>query len=474
MIRKIRKHRLYSLRAQIITIFLGATIVGLIAMLTFLSRAFEQTVFQDLEAYLLAKAHSVHVLLRENSVNSSDLASEFEWQPGSNSHMAPIALIRDRKGLTLYQTANSSDIWKVLGLDGQLKDGFLRIKVDNNQEFLILVSSVDNNSIQLALDISPQLENLSDQKWIFGLVLCFSLILLFALSVILGRTATEPIDRLVQSLKKLRPRSSLDLDPGDYPKELQPVLEALRTLHADLSNQVESLARFAANAAHELRNPLNILIGEAELMLTKPRTADEYRKTLESALEEYRELARLVDQLLFIARADRGKEPIEIVSVSIFSVAQSLVDLYEPLAQEHKIEILNRAPVGLAVCADLNLLKRALSNLLINSINYAGRGRKIWIDAKFIDSCIQVEVSDNGPGIAPEDRNLVFNSFDKGNYPRLRQYQLREKGVSPNGGSGLGLAIVKSIMDLHQGQVAIRLREGGGTVVVLSFPSKAS
>ncbi len=235
---------------------------------------------------------------------------------------------------------------------------------------------------------------------------------------------------------------------------LKGALDRLKDSHARIS-------QFSADLAHELRTPINNLRGEAEVALSRSRTADEYREVLESSLEEYARLSRMIDSLLFLARAESPETQIERKWFGAREEIAGVRDFLDAIAEEQGVEVTCHGNELLN--ADPMLFRRAVSNLLTNALQHTPRGGKVCISVKKLsDASVEVSVSDTGFGIPPEHLPRIFDRFYRVNHAR-----------SQPKGMGLGLSIVKSIMDLHGGSVTIQSERGAGTIASLRFPPPA-
>jgi two-component system heavy metal sensor histidine kinase CusS len=223
-----------------------------------------------------------------------------------------------------------------------------------------------------------------------------------------------------------------------------------------LDDSFTRLSQFSADLAHELRTPIANMLGEAEVALTRDRTAAEYRETIESAIGECERLARIVDNLLFVARVDAAGESIARKRFDARKAAEKIAAFYQTIADEHHVSITCTGEGE--IYADPDLFERAVGNLLDNTLRFTPENGSIQIRVSKHDASFEVAVSDNGCGIAPEHLPRVFDRF----------YRVEPSRGSD--GAGLGLALVKSILDLHGGSAGIRSEVGRGTTVTLTFP----
>ena len=245
---------------------------------------------------------------------------------------------------------------------------------------------------------------------------------------------------------------------GETPIEVGKLLASLDQMRTRLNNRFDVLTRFSSELAHEFRTPIHVLSQQAEIALTHPRSAAEYREVLSSSLEEYERLNRMVDDTLFLARVD---DPVTRAGLSQLDTAGELGDVVgflEAVAVEKGVRLTINGVSPPTVNADRTLLRRALVNVVANAIRHTPAGGEVGIGASPDANAVKITVSDNGPGIDLADLPRVFDRYFRG-----------QDSIDAEG-SGLGLSIVKGIMTLHHGTVRITSSRGSGTVVSLIFP----
>jgi heavy metal sensor kinase len=287
--------------------------------------------------------------------------------------------------------------------------------------------------------------------------------------VLVGR-AFRPIDEIVTEAERLtadrmspvllRPRKHSDDEVGH-------LADALNGMMTRLYDAFIVQRRFTADASHELRTPLTILQGELELALARERSADVYRETLRSSLEETRRMARIVESLALLARADAGHSERRLhsrVRIAIKIFTEDAMRKYRDRAADKGILLcLTPCPDPLWISGDQDTLELALGNLLDNAITYTPSGGSITImtDAAAVSGrpCVQITIADTGVGISPDDLPHVFERFYRADRARVN-----------TGGSGLGLAIVQSVMEAHGGSVIVESARGLGTRFILTLP----
>ncbi|MEY2604540.1 MAG: two-component system, OmpR family, heavy metal sensor histidine kinase CusS [Verrucomicrobiota bacterium] len=279
-----------------------------------------------------------------------------------------------------------------------------------------------------------------------------------AVALLVARRALRPLEQMVAAMKRvqasyLQPRLNRDR----WPKELDSLAAAFDEMLARLKESFERLSAFSADLAHELRTPIQNLRGEAEVALTRTRTADEYREVIELSIEEYQGLANMIDNLLFLARAENAETPLNRLTFKIGPEIDTILDFYDAAARELNIGLSRQGDADLY--ADAMLVRRALSNLVSNALQHTSAGGQVLLTVKQGNGSVEIHARDTGSGIGPEHLPRIFNRF----------YRADAARNSNSGGVGLGLAIVKSIMDLHGGSVTAESKPGEGTIITLRF-----
>lgn len=316
-------------------------------------------------------------------------------------------------------------------------------------------------TVQAAMSRSTEEDLLAAYRRMLWLAISAALVIAVAAGHLIARREMRPVAKLAMLVAEL---GAADLHcrigNGSWPKELLPLAANFDQLLARLEDAFARMSQFSADIAHELRTPLHILQGEAELALTRAGSADIYRGCIESAAEEYQRLASMVDALLFLARAEQPDALLERQPLHIDQELATVCNFYQALADEQSVALVAQG-AGL-VTADVNLLRRALGNLVANALRHTPPGGRIVVEArKRADDAVEVSVSDTGEGIAPKDLPRVFDRFYRADSARGRAKV----------GTGLGLAIVQFIMQLHSGTVSIRSKPHQGTTVTLIFPA---
>jgi two-component system, OmpR family, heavy metal sensor histidine kinase CusS len=246
------------------------------------------------------------------------------------------------------------------------------------------------------------------------------------------------------SAERLGERLLLD----DVPAEMQELVEAFNGMLDRLEAAFRRLDAYSADIAHELRTPVSNLMTATEVALSRARSADEYRDTLHSNLEEFERMARMIADMLFLAKADEGRLPRAAEAVRLEAEAAALAEFYEALAEETGVAI--RVSGAGCVTGDRLMLRRALSNLLSNALRHARRESCVDIAIEADAAEVRLTVTNVGETIAPERAAGLFERFHRIEGERTRHGE----------GAGLGLAITRSIIETHGGRIAACSQDG--------------
>jgi two-component system heavy metal sensor histidine kinase CusS len=311
----------------------------------------------------------------------------------------------------------------------------------------------------VALDTSTEQGVLHDYRNKLLLVLIGGSVISAFIGTFVARRGIRPIEEISAAAHRITANALAErVGSMAWPRELAGLATEFDAMLQRLEDSFRRLSQFSADIAHELRTPINNLMGEAEVALSRERTSGEYAKVIASSLEECHRLAELIDSLLFLARAENADLSLQ---KSWFQIADELANLlsYHELAA---------AELGVALgfsgdamlFADITLFRRAISNVVANALRHTASGGNVSVEVHPERDAVKILTRDNGTGIPAEHLPRLFDRF----------YRVDASRNTAMAGTGLGLAIVKTIMDLHGGSVTIQSELGKGTLVTLVFP----
>lgn len=259
-----------------------------------------------------------------------------------------------------------------------------------------------------------------------------------------------PVRRIAEVAKGISINQLNDRLPlTNVPAELLELAGSFNDMLSRLEDAFRRLTNFSSDIAHELRAPVSNLMTQTQVALSKARTQDEYRDILASNLEECDHLARMIADMLFLAKADHGLIMPQCEAIHLKIEAHELIEFYEPLAEERGIGMSSRG-AG-TVRGDRLMIRRALSNLLSNALRHTPRGGtvEILID-QASDDTLRIRVENSGAGIPEYHMHHLFDRFYRVDPARERTSE----------GAGLGLAITKSIVEAHAGHISVASTRG--------------
>lgn len=295
--------------------------------------------------------------------------------------------------------------------------------------------------VVLGLDVSADTALLRRIAWIV-IAASFAAAMLSSLtSYVLVRRGLRSIRALSAALGAMAPsRPGLRLSDSGQPAELVPLIQHFNALLARAEEAYRQLESFNADVAHELRTPLTTLIGSSEVALRRSRDMDELRDVIAGNLEDLRRLAFIVNDMLFLSRADRGARARRAPVSSLAAALAEIVQFHEPALDERQIAVVVEGDASGAF--DLSLLRRAVANLLSNASRHALSGTRVRVRIEPLPDRVRLSVLNRG---APIDEHRL---------PRLFQRFYRDDPARERAGSthhGLGLAIVAAIARMHGG-----------------------
>ena len=322
---------------------------------------------------------------------------------------------------------------------------------------------VEGNRVVRIVQVGMSLKSIKETNLRFLLIMAgvlpFGLALAGTGGWLLAHRALKPVGRMTEAARRIS-FEKLDqrLEETGTGDELDNLAKTLNQMLTRLDDAFRQVRRFSADVSHELQTPLTILKGELEVALRSPRTPAEYQGTLVSALEEIDRIARLVEGLLLLARAEAGVLRMDRREVNLEEVLERIHQILKPLAESHGVELRLGPMEPLFVHGDRERLQRMISNLVDNAIKYTRPGGAVTLALERDGIRASIVISDTGIGISAEEREQIFQAF----------YRTPEARSLAESGTGLGLSIARSIAAAHSGTIDVEsLPEKGSTFKIL-------
>jgi two-component system heavy metal sensor histidine kinase CusS len=314
-------------------------------------------------------------------------------------------------------------------------------------------------TVAVALDITPHMEFMATFRILMWGAMAVAVGVMALLGWLVARSGLRPLREVVSTIATVTgSRLTQRLNESGVPGELTDLVSAFNAMLGRLEDSFRRLSDFSSDIAHELRTPVSNLMMQTDVALSRARSAEEYRAILHSSLEEYERMARMIRDMLFLAKADNGMIAINAEPIDLANEVQELFEFYKALAEE--------CGVRLAVSGDGTLegdkltLRRAVNNMLSNALRHTLPGGTVSVRIERHDrGVIEIAVENTGEDIPPEHLPRLFDRFYRVDPSRQRNSE----------GAGLGLAITKSIVEAHGGSVTVNSR-GGRTCFSVKLP----
>ncbi len=340
-------------------------------------------------------------------------------------------MVNNYNALDIIQAANLYS-WQA---DGTIYRGSITQTLIGNEGFRIVAAIDMNFHIHF-------LENFRHSLWLIMLLAGVITILAAWYGVHQGHAPLRGLSDIMSDVQADRLHVRLDSD--EVPGELQALVNSFNHMIGRLEDSFTRLSHFSADIAHELRTPITNLITQTQVGLGQPRSLGEYRELLYSNLEEQERLAKMVNDMLWLAQSEHGLLKPVWDPLNLGQEVHELFDFFEALAEEKKIELIfqGNAP---RIRGDRAMLRRAISNLLSNALRYTPAGEMIKVKLHPLNEAyVTLSIENPGPTISAEHLSKIFDRF----------YQVDPSRQRLSGGAGLGLAITKSIVEVHDGHIS--------------------
>ncbi|THJ19018.1 MAG: HAMP domain-containing protein [Nitrospira sp. CG24B] len=330
---------------------------------------------------------------------------------------------------------------------------------------LISVPIMYGGNLLYIVQVGTSMESVGETLQRFLVLLVVAIPIALAVSLaggwFLAGRALRPVDKITLAAQRIAAGDlSQRLSIPAAHDEIGRLAATFNNMIGRLDTSFRQIRQFTSDASHELRTPLTVMKGETDLVLRRPRLLDDYKSVLESNLEEIDRMTRIVDELLFLSRADMGEVRVESLPVAMESLVEDIHRQAKLLAQDRNIEVLLGTVMPVVVQGDDLRLRELLLNLVENAMKYSHPGGKVEISLLNDGREARLSVTDQGIGIAPADHKKIFQRFFRTDVARGHTKK----------GTGLGLAICSWIAELHKGRVEVKSALGQGSTFTVVLP----
>lgn len=466
--------RRWSLAGTLTAYYAGSAFLIVLLATGYLYWAMVRNVDLEDDRLLADRIRLVEAILRRVPLDTAALEQEVNesWQAGQRTQV--FIRVADSNGNVICESRGMDDLLPASSFPAATSkpDTGHDLKSPAGQSQRVMALRIDGESgvsiswlIHVGMDRGEEDEILADYRENLFYVLVAALVVCTIAGYRIARRGIRPISQITQAAGNTRPSNLGErIATSGLPDELHRLADTFNAMLDRLERAFDRLTGFTADIAHELRTPVNNLRGELDVALEKRRAPEEYEEIIGSSLEECGRISRIIDSLLFLARAENPQTQIERERIDVRQELENIRDFFEPAAQEAGVRLENASQGTLD--ADLNraLFQQAVGNLVTNAIAHTPAGGNVTVQAECDGPALVVEVVDSGSGIPAAHLPHVFDRFYRADHSR----------ATNDGGVGLGLAIVKTIVDLHGGSVDLTSEVAHGTKVRLRFPMRFS
>jgi two-component system OmpR family sensor kinase len=330
---------------------------------------------------------------------------------------------------------------------------------------LISVPIVYRGNLLYIVQVGTSLESVEDTLRRFLVLLTVAVPIALAVSLaggwFLAGWALRPVDAITLAAQRIAGGDlSQRLTMPTTADEIGRLAATFNDMIGRLDTSFRQIRQFTSDASHELRTPLTVMKGETELVLRRPRPIEDYQSVLESNLEEIDRMTHIVDELLFLSRADMGEVKLESLPVALESLVEDIHRQAMLLGQDRNVEVFLGTVMPAVVQGDELRLRELLLNLVENAVKYSHPGGKVEIALLTDEQHARLSVTDQGIGIAPEDQRRIFDRFYRTDVARAHTKK----------GTGLGLAICEWIAEAHHGHIDVKSTVGHGSTFTVTLP----
>jgi len=323
---------------------------------------------------------------------------------------------------------------------------------------MITMPILENKKIISIVQVGSSLEEFEDTMKRLLIIMIISIITSISVTIVVGyfmaKKTMKPVDQIRRAAVNIS-SNNLDerIDIKGRKDELGRLAETFNAMISRLKDSFQRINQFSIDVSHELKTPLTILKGETELALRKERTNEEYKRSMQSNLEEIDRMSRIIDDLLLLSKTETKDIGMNLEKVDLRDLLADVCMNMKLFGENKGVEIVVKELEDIRLVGDELKLRRMITNVVENAIKYGHRGGHVIVSSYKQNGFACVNVEDDGPGISPGDIKYIFDRFYRADRSRKRA-----------SGSGLGLSISKWIAEAHKG------RPAAGSVFTIKLP----
>jgi heavy metal sensor kinase len=329
---------------------------------------------------------------------------------------------------------------------------------------MLTLPILENKKITSIVQVGSSLADFDETMRKLLIIMIISIPTSIGATIILGyfmaKKSLRPVDQIRRAAVKIS-SSNLDerIDIKGRKDELSRLAETFNAMINRLKDAFQRVNQFSIDVSHELKTPLTILKGETEVTLRKERANEEYKKLLESNLEEIDRMSRIIDDLLLLSKADSKDMKLNVENISLRDLLADVCMNMKIVATNKGIDLAVNELADVRFIGDELKLRRMLLNIIENGIKYTQEGGIVTVSSSADNGYAYITVKDNGAGISKDDLKYIFDRFYRADRSRKRE-----------SGSGLGLSISKWIAEAHKGTIEVESQLSAGSQFSIKLP----
>lgn len=329
---------------------------------------------------------------------------------------------------------------------------------------MLTLPILENKKITSIVQVGSSLADFDETMRKLLIIMIISIPTSIGATIILGyfmaKKSLRPVDQIRRAAVKIS-SSNLDerIDIKGRKDELSRLAETFNAMINRLKDAFQRVNQFSIDVSHELKTPLTILKGETEVALRKERANEEYKKLLESNLEEIDRMSRIIDDLLLLSKADSKDMKLNVENISLRDLLADVCMNMKIVATNKGIDLAVNELADVRFIGDELKLRRMLLNIIENGIKYTQEGGIVTVSSSTDNGYAYITVKDNGAGISKDDLKYIFDRFYRADRSRKRE-----------SGSGLGLSISKWIAEAHKGTIEVESQLSTGSQFSIKLP----
>lgn len=450
-------HKVKSLASTLFSSMLAFTLAAVLVLAGALTTVFYATYEHQAETQLVSRAHDAAEALNAtpSSANVQALSEQFGDQV-RYTLIAPDGTVLFDSQAEAGDMGNHADRPEVQTAEQAGEAFSARYSETAGTDTLYVAIKLDDGSVVRASEVRVSLAAFLGQMMLpVTAALAVAAVLVFALSRLLTRRIMKPVDAL----------NFAEPLENDIYEEMVPLLVRIDEQQRQLKEQnkelalAESMRRdFSSNVSHEMKTPLQVISGYAELMKSDMVPPDDCRRFSGLIYDEAQTLRSLINDVLTLSRLDESALGVDVVPVDLLSTAERAAGRLESFAASYGVTVRVQGETA-CIAGSETLVEEMVYNLIENGIRYNREGGFVQVSVEACEGVV-VRVRDSGPGIPAGMEEKIFERF----------FRLDKSRSKETGGTGLGLAIVKHAVIYHKGSIAVNSAEGQGTEFVLTFP----